>query len=471
MVGQRILRTIRKHIRLCQCGKLSNLLRAFVDSDARHVGTLSPQVLEILQATAITVLIERSEVAARIEPAKPLWYNRASNHALPTGAGSMRLPSQCALRLFVVFCCAQLQPMFPSPLSAEQLDVWLGTGGRPSQGVYHCTLDSESGKLSESRLVAEISGPGFLALHPRGGHLYAVGTLDGKASVVAYKMSGTGDTAALELINAVEIGDGGAAHVAVDEAGKMLLTAQYGGGSVAAFSLDESGAIKERTGLIKHQGGSGVVAGRQDSSHAHYVGFSPDQRFAFVPDLGLDQVVIYQVNAEQATLRPHGFGAVPPGGGPRHMKFHNNGKWIYVLNELELSVSVFDYDSEAGTMQLKQTVPTVSKAELAKEQFTSCSEIRIHPNGRFVYTANRGHDSITVFAISENGQLAEVQNVHVRGATPRNFNLAPSGKWLLAAGQDSHTLAAFVVDPESGHLTYNRSVITTPSPICVLFGK
>lgn len=383
----------------------------------------------------------------------------------------MRLSSQCAVRLYVVLFCTYLQSMCPSYLSAEQLDVWLGTGGRPSQGIYHCTLDSGSGKLSESRLVAELSGPGFLALHPRGGHLYAVGTLEGKASAVAYKISGTGETAALELVNAVEIGDGGAAHVAVDEAGKMLLTAQYGGGSVAAFALNENGSITARTSLIKHQGGSGVVAGRQDSSHAHYVGFSPDQRFAFVPDLGLDQVVIYQVDADQATLQPHGFAAVPAGGGPRHMKFHSNGKWIYVLNELDLSVSVFDYDSEAGAMHLKQTIPTVSKEALAKEQFTSCSEIHVHPNGRFVYAANRGHDSITVFAISEDGQLAEVQNVHVRGATPRNFNLAPSGKWLLAAGQDSHTLAAFVVDPESGQLTYNRSVITTPSPICVLFGK
>lgn len=383
----------------------------------------------------------------------------------------MRLPSQCAVRVFVVLFCTYLQSMCTSSLSAEQLDVWLGTGGRPSQGIYHCTLDLESGKLSESRLVAEISGPGFLALHPRGEHLYAVGTLAGNASVVAYKISGTGETAALELVNAVEIGDGGAAHVAVDQAGKMLLTAQYGGGSMAAFALNENGSIKARTSLIKHQGGSGVVAGRQDSPHAHYVGFSPDQRFAFVPDLGLDQVVIYEVDADQATLQPHGFGAVPAGGGPRHLKFHNNGKWIYVLNELDLSVSVFDYDTEAGTMHLKQTIPTVSKEALAKEQFTSCSEIHLHPNGRYVYAANRGHDSITVFEISEDGQLVELQNVHVRGATPRNFNLTPSGKWLLAAGQDSHTLAAFAVDPESGHLTYNRSVITTPSPICVLFGK
>ncbi|MEZ6136611.1 MAG: lactonase family protein [Pirellulaceae bacterium] len=357
-----------------------------------------------------------------------------------------------------------------TPLLANEVDVWLGTGGRPSQGIYHCTLDTETGKLSESRLVAEVSGPGFLAMHPKRSHLYAVGTLSNQPSVIAYRIKGQGKAAALELVGAVEIGDGGAAHVSVDQAGKMLLTAQYGGGSVAAFALNEDGSIGERTALINHAGGSGVVANRQDSSHAHWTGFSPDQRFAFVPDLGLDEVVIYQVDHDHATLTPHGVGKAPAGGGPRHMKFHTSGEWIYVLNELDLSVSVFDYDADAGTMQIKQTIPTVSKAELAKEQFSSCSEIRVHPNGKFVYAANRGHDTVTVFAVGDDGKLTEVQNEHVRGATPRNFNLAPGAEWMLVAGQDSHTLACFAVDANSGEITFNRSVISTPTPICVLFG-
>ncbi len=355
-------------------------------------------------------------------------------------------------------------------LNAEELDVWLGTGGRPSQGIYHCTLDTATGKLSESRLVAEMSGPGFLAMHPSRSHLYAVGGLQGKPVVAAFRISSTKAEAGLEFVNAVEIGDGGAAHVAVDRAGKMLLTAQYGGGSVAAFKLNPDGSIQERTQMIKHEGAAGVVAGRQDSSHAHWVGFSPDQRFAFVPDLGLDKVLIYEVDTDAAKLTPRGFGSVPPGGGPRHMKFHPNGKWIYVLNELDLSISLFDYDPASGAMVLKQTVPTVSKEELAKEQFSSCSEIRVHPSGRFVYAANRGHDTISVFAVADDGQLSLVQNENVRGATPRNFNLDPSAKWLLAAGQDSHTLASFAVNAETGQITFNRSVISTPSPICVMFG-
>ncbi len=377
----------------------------------------------------------------------------------------------CAMRLLFSTLIFWLPFSMPALSYAEQLDVWLGTGGRPSKGIYHCTLDTNTGKLSESRLVAEISGPGFLAMHPDGDHLYAVGSLDSKASVVAYHIIETAETASLELMNSVEIGDGGAAHVAVDRSGKMLLTAQYGGGSVAAFALNPDGSIKERTLLIDHQGGSRVVEGRQESSHAHYAGFSPDERFAFVPDLGLDQVVIYKVDASSALLESHGVGVVPPGGGPRHLKFHTSGNWVYVLNELDLSVSVFDYDSKLGTLELKQTIPTVSKEELAKEQFSSCSEIHVHPNGKFVYAANRGHDTITVFGIGADGRLTELQNEHVRGATPRNFNLDPAGKWLLAAGQDSHTLAVFSIDQTSGQITYNRSVISTPSPICVLFGR
>jgi 6-phosphogluconolactonase len=348
----------------------------------------------------------------------------------------------------------------------------LGTGrGEPSKGIYHCQLNTENGKLTEPKLAAEIAGPGFLAMHPKGHHLYAVGALDGKPCVASYKIESKGKRAILKYESKLEIGDGGAAHIAVDDSGKTLLTAQYGGGSVAAFSLKDDGSLNARTELIKHEGGSGVVQGRQDKSHAHWTGFSPDNQFAFVPDLGLDQVVIYKVDTATAKLTPNGFAKVPAGGGPRHMKFHTNGKWAYVLNELSLSVTVFDYDAAKGVMSPKQTIPTVPKTLLAKEQFKSASEIRVHPNGQFVYSANRGHDTITVFRVNQqSGELSVIELEHVRGATPRNFNIDPSGKWLLAAGQDSHTLASFAVNQDTGELTYNRSNVTAPKAICVLFG-
>lgn len=375
---------------------------------------------------------------------------------------------KCLLMLCLVL------PLVVSPAvgRAESIDVWLGTGGgKFSKGIYHCVLNTEDGRLSSPEVVAEISGPGFLAMHPSKPCLYAVGTLEGKPSLVAYQITGTLKNASLKLLNALEIGDGGAAHVAVDETGHTILTAQYGGGSTGVFSLNEDGSLKQRTQLLKHAGASQAVSGRQEKSHAHWAGFSPDNKFAFVPDLGLDKVVIYKVDAANSKIEPHGAGIIAPGGGPRHMKFHTSGKWIYVLHELDLKVTVFDYDASAGTMTAKQTIETVPRAELEKLQAKSCSEIRVHPSGRFVYAANRGHDTVTVYTVDQNtGKLTFVEREHVRGATPRNFNVSPDGKWLLAAGQDSHTLASFAIDSQTGELTYNRSNVHAPSCICVLFG-
>lgn len=361
--------------------------------------------------------------------------------------------------------------MTSSSLTAAEIDVWIGTSrSKPSKGIYHCTLNPETGKLTEPELAAEIDGPGFLAMHPDGHHLYAVGSLESKPCVAAYAIEKKKGKSTLSFAGMLEIGDGGAAHVSVDQTGTTLLTAQYGGGSVAAFLLNKDGTLQKRTALIDHEGGSGVVKGRQDKPHAHWSGFSPDNRFAFVPDLGMDKVVIYKVDTNTGAIETHGFGKVPAGGGPRHMKFHPNGKWVFVLNELSLSVTVFDYDAANGTMTPKQTIPTVPKTMLSKELFKSASEIRVHPSGRFVYSANRGHDTVTAFRVNqETGELSVIELENVRGATPRNINLDPSGKWLIAAGQDSHTLASFSVNQETGELTYNRSNVTAPSPICVLF--
>ena len=379
--------------------------------------------------------------------------------------------SSVFVRLTLCLFCLLMTTTSSLFAQSTNVDVWIGTGRTKfSKGIYHCRLNMSTGKLTQPTLAAEISGPGFLAMHPNGKSLYAAGTLDGKPVAAAYSITKQGGNSTLKLLNARETGDGGSAHLAVDASGKTLITAQYGGGSVAVFSLSSDGSVVERTQLIEHEGASRVVGRRQEAPHPHWTGFSPDNRFAFVPDLGMDKVVIYSVDAENAKLTPHGTASVPAGGGPRHMKFHTSGKWVYVLNELSLSVTVFDYDTKAGTMTSKQTLPTVPKEDLAKEKFKSCSEIRVHPSGKFVYAANRGHDTITAFKVNEeSGELTVIDRVFVRGATPRNFNLDPTGRWLLAAGQDSHTLASFDVDQKTGQFTYNRSNVIAPSAICVLF--
>ena len=353
---------------------------------------------------------------------------------------------------------------------AELVSVWIGTGS--SEGIFHAKFDTGTGKLSEPQLAAEIASPGFLAKHPHQDVLYAVGRPGGTASVTAFRVPKNLGSK-LTLVNSQPIGDGGAAHVSVAGNGRAVVTAQYGGGSVAVFPIEDGGRLGPRSQLLRHEGGSQVVQGRQESPHPHWSGQSPDGRFLFVPDLGLDQVVAYRVQTEVPfRLTPHGNAAMPAGGGPRHMKFHPSGKWAYVLNELTLAVTACKYDSAAGALTPFETIPALPEETKSREQFNSASEIRVHPSGRFLYTGNRGNDSISVFQINGDGRLARVQSEPIRGAWPRNFSLDPSGNWLIAAGRDSNSLSVFVVDPQSGRLTYvTRSVVNVPAPICVLIGN
>ncbi|MBG85353.1 MAG: 3-carboxymuconate cyclase [Verrucomicrobiales bacterium] len=352
--------------------------------------------------------------------------------------------------------------------SAQVLDVWIGTRHRTSKGIYHTTLNEKNGRLGAVTVAAEIAGPGFLAMHPDRKTLYAVGALDNKPCVAAYRISGKKGSQKLTFLNSMDIGDGGAAHVAVDKRGKTLITAQYGGGSVAVFALNTDGSVRARTQLIEHEGASMANERRQKAPHPHWTGFSPDDRFAFIPDLGLDKVVVYSV--ENGKLSPAGSATLHSGAGPRHMKFHTSGKYAYVLNELDLTVTAFNYNKANASMKPFQKIAAVPAAELEKEKSKSASEIRVHPSGKFVYSANRGHDTITAYRVDQrSGKLEVVEREFVRGATPRNFNLDPSGKWMIAAGQNSFTLAAFEVDQQTGELAYNGSVVNCPGPICVLF--
>jgi 6-phosphogluconolactonase len=351
---------------------------------------------------------------------------------------------------------------------AQPLNVYFGTGGAGAEGIYQATFHPETGKLSPSTLAARVKGAGFLALHPNGSRLYAVAEAEDGPGAVAYEI---GPKGALTPVGGVASGDGGGAHIAVHPSGRFLLTAQYGGGSVALFPLDEAGNLGQPT-LSKHSGGSGVVERRQDSPHPHWCGFSPDGRFALVPDLGLDQIVIYKVDLETPAITPHGVGQSVPGGGPRHMRFSPDGAFIYLLNELSLSVTTFSWDAAAGVATPLNTVAALSEEQKAGEAFNSAAEILVHPGGQFVYSSNRGHDTVSVFSAQPaTGALELIQIQPVRGAFPRNINLSPDGNWLLAAGADSNTVSVHRLDPATGRLTYQtKGVINVPAPICILFG-
>ncbi len=354
------------------------------------------------------------------------------------------------------------------PLAAKPIDVFFGTGGRGAEGIYHATFNPDNGKFSPSKLAAAIGSPGFLTLHPNGKILYSVGRWEGGTGAIGYQISG----GELKEFTRMACPDGGGCHIAVHPSGKFLLTAQYGGGSVALFPLDSSGKLGEPT-VTEHEGGSKVVEKRQESPHPHWTGFSPDGKYALVPDLGLDQIVIYEVDVSKPAITPHGTGQSVAGGGPRHMRFSTDGKFIYLLNELTLSVTTFAWDAQKGTAKTLTTEPAISEQDKEGETFNSSAEILVHPNGKFVYSSNRGHDSVSVYrANPKSGKLKVIQVQPVRGAFPRNINLSPDADWLLAAGADSNTVAAHRVDPKTGKLLYQRgSIVNVPSPICILFAE
>jgi 6-phosphogluconolactonase len=351
--------------------------------------------------------------------------------------------------------------------AAATVPVYFGTGGPGAKGIYRSTFDPGTGKLTPVELAAEVGSPGFLALHPSGDKLYAVANFTGGPGAIGYTIKADGS---LEVINSAPTGDGGGAHIAVHSSGKFLLTAQYGGGSTALFPLDAAGKLGTAQ-LIKHQGGSGVVKPVQEKPHAHWAGFSPDGRYALVPDLGLDGIVIYKINLDKPSIERHGFAASVPGGGPRHMRFSPDGKFIYLLNELSLSVTSFSWDAATGTAKQLGNVPAISAEAKSREAMNAAAEILVHPSGRFVYSSNRGHDTVSVYrADPATAALQVVQVQPIRGAFPRNINLSPDANWLLAAGADSNTIAVHKVNQSTGELTYQtKGVINVPAPICILF--
>ncbi len=356
---------------------------------------------------------------------------------------------------------------FSAPIYAQNIDVWLGTA---KTGIYHSTLNIESGKLSNPTLASETSGAGFLAMHPNGQILYSTNR-ENDGSVTAFSIINSDPAKAphLKQLQSIPTGDGGAACVAIDKLGKVLMSAQYRGGSTSTYRLKPNGDLLSRAANIGHGKGSGINAKRQASAHPHWVGTSPDNQYLLVPDLGTDQVFQYQLNTDSGEISLQSKISLPPGSGPRHMKFHPTGNYAFVLNELTLTITVFRYDQSSGRFQEIQNIETLP-ANLKDRHLNSAAEIRVHPNGKFVYSSNRGHDSISVFKFSpEKNKLEFVERESVRGSWPRNFNLEPSGKWLLAAGQHSNTLAVFEIDQDSGELTYARQIVNLPAPICVLF--
>jgi 6-phosphogluconolactonase len=355
--------------------------------------------------------------------------------------------------------------------ASQQILVGTSSGPNgPNQGIYTVTLDTVTGALSAATVAAAVGNPGFVVNHPRTGCVYSAGESgrgpDGNAigAIFAYTRSADGS---LTLLNSSPTGALAATHLVVDASGRMLIAASYHGSQVLAFPVAPDGRVGPRSTLITLNGRLGPNAKRQDKPHPHSVTLSPDNRHAYVCDLGRDLVYCYAIDPAAATLTPAGEFATPAGAGPRHSKFSADGRFLYVINELGSSVGVFSCTAATGVVELKQTLSTLP-AGFTGENI--CAEIQVHPNGRFVYGSNRGHESLAVFARDErDGTLSLVEITPCGGRHPRHFALSPDGAWLVCAGRDTNNLVSFRVDPATGRLTRAGEVTGIPFPTCVLF--
>ncbi|MHC4087886.1 MAG: lactonase family protein [Planctomycetota bacterium] len=364
----------------------------------------------------------------------------------------------------VVFSLVVLSTVF-----AESLPVYFGTytrGENSSKGIYRSVLNLKTGKLSDPVLAAEAQNPSFLEIHPNGKFLYAVSEAGGAGSVSAYALEA--DTGKLKLLNKQPSSGAGPCHVNLDNEGRNLLVANYGSGSASVIPIKTDGRLGKPTGFVQHTGSS-VNSRRQKGPHAHSINVSPDNRFTFVADLGIDKIMIYKLDIEKGTIVTNSppFVKVKPGAGPRHFAFHPNGKYAYVINELDCTVTAFAYDSVSGALKEVQAITTLPNGFNGSN---SCAEVRVHPSGKFLYGSNRGHDSIVVYRVNlADGKLTYVEHETADIKTPRNFNIDPAGKFCLVANQGKGSVVVFWINKETGALESTDHKVSVAKPVCVRF--
>ncbi|MDV6029751.1 MAG: lactonase family protein [Phycisphaera sp. RhM] len=379
---------------------------------------------------------------------------------------SWRITMRLAVLLYLLLAGAMC--------SAETL-VYFGTytrGNTSSEGIYVAALDETTGALSRPRLAAKADNPSFVAIAPDGKSLYAVSetpwTDESSVGIVAYSI---GDDGTLKRLNQRSTRGGAACHVAVHPSGKSLGVANYSGGSCASFPINDDGSLGEIASFHQHNGSS-VNPRRQQGAHAHSINYNADGSQAFVADLGMDQIVIYDVDFQSGKLTPSKQPSLklPAGGGPRHFCFASAGNVALANLELTSEVALLRYDDAAGTLSMLKVASTLPGGQAVPGNSTA--ECLVHPNGQTAYVSNRGHNSIAVFRIdASNGDIEWIENESTRGEIPRGFGIDPSGAFVVVANQNSDNVVSMKIDPESGALSPTGSEITVGTPVNVRFLK
>jgi 6-phosphogluconolactonase len=351
---------------------------------------------------------------------------------------------------------------------AADATFYIGTYTKPgkSKGVYVSKLNTDTGKLGPVELAGEARSPSFVALSPGNKFLYASIEAGGGA-VQAFAVKPDGKLTAL---NQQSTGGDGTCHVWVDATGNNVLAANYGGGSIAGFRVKDDGSLGERSAFVQFTG-TGPNKGRQEKPHGHAIYTDAANKFVYSCDLGTDNVWIFRFDPAKGTLTPADppSGKVPPGGGPRHLAIHPNGKFAYANNEMGLSVTAFARDAETGALTALQTIPTLPVG--TPTEGVSTAEIFCHPSGKWLYVSNRGHDTIAIYAIATDGKLTHLGNAAAQVKVPRGFGIDPTGKWLIAGGQDDDRIAVLKIDPETGKLASTGESASVGAPVCIVFAK
>jgi 6-phosphogluconolactonase len=356
----------------------------------------------------------------------------------------------------------------PAPAPAKGPLVFVTAFAPGDKGGIHAyEFDTTTGELKPVRRTTGVENPFFLALSPDRKFLYSIHArqFGGKENeqVAAYAVAGR--SGELKLLNRQSAEGTAACYLDVDRTGKALLVANYSSGSVAALPVKADGSLGEHTSFFQHKGSS-VDPQRQKEPHAHCIVVSPDNKYAFAADLGTDQIVCYRLDPATATLTPTKSPAkAPAGAGPRHLTFHPDGKRAYVINELANSVTVFDYDADAGTLAQKQTVSTLPDDFKGTSY---CADVKITPDGKFLYGTNRGHDSVAAYRVGDDGRLSLVAIEPSRGKGPQNLAITPDGAWLLCANMAGNNVAVFRIDPRTGRLKAAGEPVRQTSPSCIM---
>ncbi|MBS1822836.1 MAG: lactonase family protein [Acidobacteria bacterium] len=357
--------------------------------------------------------------------------------------------------------------------SSSEHKLFVGTStGQGSKGIYSYTFDSTTGALKQTGLAAEADSPTFLAIAPNGKTLFTANEINRfedkrSGAVSSYSV----DRAAMKLtkINEVAAGGSGTCHVTVDHTGRCAFAANYGGGSASSFSVDPSGKLSDAVSFFQYTG-SGPKP-QQRGPRGHRVTVSPDNKYLFVNDLGLDEIHVYHLDAATAKLTPQDPPAwkAEPGSGPRSLLFHPNRKWAYCVNEVGSSVNVLDWDAKKGVFTTKQLISTVSTDNTGP---SAPSDIVMDKKGQFCYVANRlaPNDFMVSFSISPaDGKLTLMERTSCGGKTPRHIALDPTGKWLLVANQATDNLSVFARDSKTGKLANEGKDFPLSRPQCILF--